>query len=204
MKIKTRPDAIAKLMTKLAADLPEAAEIFAQALEASAAERPALAKRLNEIEEAADDRYRKFLEKIANTFITPFDREDLVSMAEVLDDIIDTFDHSVDLLVRFELDELPKPFIENAHDLVAMCNLARDGIELIKKPKKLRGIWVQLSELENNADRRYHEILTEILNGDTDIFVAMKLKVLADTLEEIANHLEGFVRALAVAAIKET
>ncbi len=204
MKIKTRPDAIAKLMTKSAAGLPEAVKVFAQAFEASPADRPALAKRLHEIEEAADEHHRDFVAKVGDTFITPFDREDLASMAQVLDDVIDMLDHAVDLLVRFEVGQLPKAFIENAHDLIEMSQLARDGVELIKKPKKLRALWLQLTEYENNMDRRYHEILTDILNGDLDVFLAIKLKILADTTERVADHLEGFVRALAVAAIKET
>jgi uncharacterized protein len=204
MKIKSRPDAIAKLMTRLVEGLPEATSLFAEALESNQKNRSQIVLQLRKAEEQADERHNAFLAKVEDTFITPFDREDLLSMAEVLDDVIDNLDHAADLLTRFELEPLPKAFIAGGHDLNEMGNLAVGAVEMIKKPKKFRVRADEIALIENRMDCRYNEILADILSGKHEVFVAMKLQVIADMIEQTANMIDNFVSSLARAAIKET
>ena len=85
-----------------------------------------------------------------------------------------------------------------------MAKLAQTAVELIKKPKKLYATAISLNKIENTIDQRYHKELAVIFDGSTDIYIAMKYKILADCMEQVADTLESFVRTLAVAAIKET
>lgn len=204
MKIKTRPDAIAKLMSDLAAGLPKATSLFAEALAVNAKQRTEVLIAINKVEQEADDRHAAFLTRVEDTFITPFDREDLLSIAELLDDVIDALDHTVDLLVRFELDELPKNFLNCADDLNEMAELVTLAVELIKKPKKFRKHWDDITAIENRLDTRHNEIIADLLSGDYEVFKALKLKAVADTIEHTANMMDEFVRSIARTAIKET
>lgn len=204
MKIKTRPDAIAKLMSDLAAGLPKATSLFAEALAVNAKQRTEVLIAINKVEQEADDRHAAFLTRVEDTFITPFDREDLLSIAELLDDVIDALDHTVDLLVRFELDELPKNFLNCADDLNEMAELVTLAVELIKKPKKFRKHWDEITAIENRLDTRHNEIIADLLSGDYEVFKALKLKAVADTIEHTANMMDEFVRSIARTAIKET
>ena len=204
MKIKTRPDAIAKLMSDLAAGLPKATSLFAEALAVNAKQRTEVLIAINKVEQEADDRHAAFLTRVEDTFITPFDREDLLSIAELLDDVIDALDHTVDLLVRFELDELPKNFLNCADDLNEMAELVTLAVELIKKPKKFRKHWHDITAIENRLDTRHNEIIADLLSGDYEVFKALKLKAVADTIEHTANMMDEFVRSIARTAIKET
>lgn len=204
MKIKTRPDAIAKLMTDLAAGLPKATALFAEALAVDSKQRTEILVSINKVEQEADDRHAAFLTRVEDTFITPFDREDLLNIAELLDDVIDALDHTVDLLVRFELDELPKGFLNCADDLNEMAELVTLAVEVIKKPKKFRSHWDDITAIENRLDTRHNEIVADLLSGDYEIFLALKLKAVADTIEDTANMMDDFVRSIARTAIKET
>lgn len=204
MAIKTRPDAIAKLMTDLAEALPKATKLFEQALESSPKQRREVGAQISKIERDADERHAAFLTRVEDTFITPFDREDLLSIAELLDDVIDSLDHTVDLLIRFELDGLPKAFLACAQDLDSMGNIVPRAMEVIKKPKKFRKLWDDITTLENQLDTRHNEIIAELLSGKYQIFEAMKLKEIADEVEHAANLMDDFVRSIARTAIKET
>lgn len=199
-----RPDAIAKLMTGLVAGLPESTALFVEALESSSKKRPGVLERLHKAETDADARNTVFLTKVEDSFITPFDREDLFSMAEWLEDVIDTLDHGVDLLIRTELDELPKAFLQGAHDLNEMANLSTEAVELIKKPKKFRTVWDSINDLENRMDERHNEVLADLYSGKYEVFEALKMKLIQDTIEDSANNLDRFVRTLARTAIKES
>lgn len=204
MKFKTKPDAIAKLMTSVAKGLPDSASVFAEAFNAKPEDRADFAKKMHVEEEHADKRYTEFIERLSNTFITPFDREDLYGMVDTLDNTIDLFDHSVDLLARFEFGELRDFYGRTATQILEMAGLASEAVELIKKPKKLYTVAVALNKIENSIDAAYNQELAELYDGSLDIFVAVKYKIMADNMEQIANTLESFVRTLAVAAIKET
>ena len=87
-----RPDAIQKMMSEAASHLPDATMAFYSLVTANPEARPALAKKRRYWVEA-DERQVGLMRKVATTFITPYDREDIYGMFETLDDIVDSLDH---------------------------------------------------------------------------------------------------------------
>lgn len=203
MKIKSKPDAIDFLLAKLVEQLPVAAQLFLDAVESGKKKRPDMLEEMHRMEQKADEQHLKFLDKVGDSFITPYDREDLFAMAESADDFIDTLDHALDLVVRFELGSLPTSFEEGAYDLVLMAEKSVAAVELIKKPKKLRATWQEISDLENTMDVRYNETIAKLYSGDFEVFEALRLKNVADAMEKAADTLDVFARSLARTAIKE-
>lgn len=204
MKLKKRPDAIIKLASEAVAHLPEATAAFHDFVAAEPSARPPLMARLSKIEEAADESYLKLVRKIADTFITPYDREDLYNMCEALDDAIDALDHAGRLVLGFEMERLPQTFVDSAVELMAMSDEAAEAVGNIKKPKKLEKNLYALNKHENKLDFAYRELLCETLVEGADPIAAMRLMVLADLVEQAATQIDEFTRTLAVAAIKET
>lgn len=203
MKIKSKPDAIDFLLARLVEQLPAAAQLFYDAVNSSKKKRPEILESLHQIEQAADEQQLKFLDKVGDSFITPYDREDLFAMAESCDDFIDILDHALDLIVRFKIGSLPKSFEEGAYDLQLMAEKAVEALELIKKPKKLRTTWQEISSLENAMDVRYNETLAKLYGGDYEVFEALQLKNIADAMEKAADTVDVFARTLARTSIKE-
>ena len=204
MKIKSRPDAISKLMSDLIEVLPTATKYFAAAIAADPEERPALQALVHEAEETADRHLAALLTKIEDTFITPFDREDLLSIAEMFDDAFDRLDYTVELLVRFDLAELPPGYTKFADTLHTMAELTVTAASVIKKPKKFRSIWDEVSALENALDTLHADLVVETLSGNFDVFRALQLKEIADQMEDTSNLIDAFVVSIARTAIKET
>lgn len=203
VKLK-RPDAIAKMMSEAASHLPDATMAFYSLVTANPAARPALAGKLSKIEEEADERYVKLIRKVSTTFITPYDREDIFGMFETLDDIVDELDHAGRLVIDFEMLELPRELIDSATELVKMSEKARDATEFIKKPNKMEKALFAINEHENHLDTSYRRLLRNALTPGSDPIEALKLKILADSVEQAATNIESFTRALSIAAIKET
>ena len=85
-----------------------------------------------------------------------------------------------------------------------MAELVTLAVELIKKPKKFRKHWDDITAIENRLDTRHNEIIADLLSGDYEVFKALKLKAVADTIEHTANMMDEFVRSIARTAIKET
>ena len=57
---------------------------------------------------------------------------------------------------------------------------------------------------ENNLDSAYRALLRKALMPGSDPIEAIKVKILADSIEHAATRIESFARALSIAAIKET
>ncbi len=75
---------------------------------------------LKAIEHEGDQITRQIFEALNTTFITPFDREDIRSLASDLDDILDHLESVAKYLVLFELAEAPEPLRRFAEILLSM------------------------------------------------------------------------------------
>ena len=204
IKFKTKPDAIQKMIGESVVHLPVVATAFYTLASANPEGRAELADKLHKLEEEADERYVKTVRKVSETFITPNEREDIYNMMETLDDIVDCLDHAGHLIIDFNLQRLPGPFLKSATELVAMCDQARDAVGLLKKPAKLEKVFFAINTHENKLDQGYRALLREILVDGADPIHALKLITLADVVEQAATRIDDFTRTLAVAAIKET
>lgn len=78
--------------TSQARQLEQAVEILTHIYAASPEERIALRDQLHEVEHRGDELNHEIIQRINSSFITPFDREDLQSLASHLDDCLDFID----------------------------------------------------------------------------------------------------------------
>ena len=70
-------------------------------------DREDIAKRMRDAEHAADETTHAIVRRVNTTFVTPFDREDIYSLASGLDDVMDFMEEAVDLILLYEVVKLP-------------------------------------------------------------------------------------------------
>ncbi len=203
LKHEPAPDAVKALLLATAHRLPHAAEVFAEALRGPADVRPLFSAELHVLEQDADEAYIEFLVKVSDTFMTPYDREDLYQLAEILDDIVDTLDHVVDLTKTFGLGEIPKSIVRMSEEIVAMTRLDDVATGQITDPENGRVTWLELSVRGNTVSALYRETLADLLSGKYPPREALKLKVIADRCDRIGELLLRYMQTLVLVAIKE-
>jgi uncharacterized protein Yka (UPF0111/DUF47 family) len=59
-------------------------------------DREAIARRMRDAEHEADETTHSIVRRVNSTFVTPFDREDIYSLASGLDDVMDFMEEAVD------------------------------------------------------------------------------------------------------------
>jgi len=67
---------------------------------------PENAKRLERLEHDADQLTHELVEKVNRTFITPFDREDIYSLATELDDVMDLMEAATERFILFKVQQM--------------------------------------------------------------------------------------------------
>lgn len=204
MKMKKRQDAILSMLSQFVVMLPVAAKGFCDVVGAEPDEREQPLKVLCGLERDADILYVKLLRKVAATFITPYDREDLYRTLDKLDDVIDDLEQAGLLLVGFGDVTPPEEFRDYTSGLIAMCEQTCDMVSVLKKPKKFEKHLVEFYDLKAVTDERYRTLLVADLTPGADPIRAMQTAALLDWVRRAGSDLEEFVRSMGAIAIKET
>ena len=186
-----------------ARNIVEAAEVL-ERLIAPGADRSTLNARMREIEHANDENTHEVMRRLNSTFVTPFDREDIYDLASRLDDVVDFLEAAADLIVLYELQELPEPTRQVVRVLVQAAHVTAEAMPRLQSMKDLSSFWIEVNRLENEADQLYRRTLATLFNGTYDALTALKLKDVADEVEAAADALEDVADSVETIVLKES
>jgi predicted phosphate transport protein (TIGR00153 family) len=189
--------------TAAASNLVLGADLLAEML-APGADRPVLAKRLRDIEHDSDEITHTVMRQLNSTFVTPFDREDIYRLANRLDDVMDFMEAAADLVVLYELGELPPENLRVVEVLQRAAAMTAEAMPRLKDMKNLEEYWIEVNRLENEADQIYRRTVARLFSGEYDALTALKLKDVADELELAADALEDVADAVETITVKES
>lgn len=206
MRISRKPTGARffELFTGIGANIGGSVEVLREYVRAPVERRAGLAARMHELERAGDEATHAIIEHLDRSFVTPFDREDIYRLASRLDDVVDHMDAAVDLATLYRVGELPRG-VETQVDL--LCRAARltaEAMPRLVEPQNLTSYWVEVNELENEADQVYRRLLSELFDGQRDALEVMKLKDVVEELEAAADAFEHVADAVHSIAVKES
>ena len=168
------------------------------------ADRVALAERMREAEHLADEATHEIIRRVNKTFVTPFDREDIYSLASALDDVMDFMEEAVDMVLLYEIDNLPSELAEQVSVIQRCAEVTADSMPRLQSMKNLDEFWIEINRLENAGDKTYRRILAKLFNGETEALEVMKLKDVVDSLEAAIDAFESVANVVEQIAVKES
>jgi predicted phosphate transport protein (TIGR00153 family) len=156
---------------------------------------------LKAIEHRGDEMTHGILIKLNQTFITPFDREDIYRLASSLDDVLDFIYAAGVRLVMYKITSAPEAACKLAEVLVKQSDQLSEAVTgLEKKHDHVLQNCVEINRLENEADQVAREAIGVLFDKEKDPISLIKLKELYEVLEtatdkaeDAANVLEGVV-----------
>lgn len=192
------------LFARSANNIVTGSQLLQELLETETSERAALSERMRATEHAGDDATHAIFYQLNSSFITPFDREDIYKLASSLDDIMDYMEEALDLVVLYQIDELP-PGVDRQIELLGhTARLTADAMPLLRTMKDLNEYWVEINRLENDADQVHRRLIAHLFNGSYDAIEVMKLKQVVDVLEEAVDAFEHVANTIEAIAVKES
>jgi predicted phosphate transport protein (TIGR00153 family) len=192
------------LFTEAANNICDAATLLTQLFAAAPAERPDIAARIRELEHASDDVAHKTLRQLNSTFVTPFDRADIYELTSKLDDVMDFIEAASDLVVLYEVGELPGEMAAIADVLLRASRTTADAMPRLRTMESLDDYWIEANRLENEADKLHRRFVAKLFSGDYDALTVMKLKEIVEQLEEAADAFEHVANTVETIAVKES
>ncbi len=131
----------------------------------------AILPKAREIESEGDQLGHDVYTAIACDFITPLEREDIITLTSSLDDILDYLEDVMQRLYVYDVSAMHEKAYEFAEIIVRACeqlNLAMADFRNFKKSKKFRSIVISINNCEEEADRLFMHILHELHTAKRD------------------------------------
>ena len=185
----------------------ECSEVFVELIKSSdKEERKALYKQIKALETKGDGILTHLFDELNNTFITPFDREDINDLGEELDDVLDDMNSAAKRIVMYRPEILPEKTLEMAKLLNESCKLIQKATEELdkmkKNPKTVKNICVKLHKLENQADDLYEEFLTEIFENEKNGIELIKNKEIVQEIERATDRADNIGKIIKTIIVK--
>src|SRR5438128_7953750 len=159
-------------------------------------------KQLQEIEHRADDITHAIITKLNQTFITPFDREDIHRLASSLDDVLDFVNAAAVRLTLYRIFDPPPAASELAGLIVQQSEELAIGVSLLQNNQNVLEHCVEVNRLENEADRVSRKAIAELFEHEKDPIQLIKLKELYEVLENATDKAEDAANVLEAVALK--
>jgi predicted phosphate transport protein (TIGR00153 family) len=164
----------------------------------------AIAKKMTAAEHENDETTHEIVRLVNTTFVTPFDREDIYRLASDLDDVMDFMEEAVDLVLLYEVEELPKEVATLVEVLQRSAEITAAAMPRLRTMKDLEEYWIEINRLENQGDRSYRRILARLFDGRYDALTVLKLKDVVESLEHAIDAFEHVANTTEQIAVKES
>ena len=142
------------------------------------------------------------------TFITPFDREDITVLTDEMDDIIDIINSVARKIMLYSPETLIPEMLEMAvvikKGAVEIKNAVYELPNIKKYDKQIRLHTKQIKHLEQEADALYELGTSKLFKSNIRPEELIKLKEIIQDLERIANKINSVGKILKTIIIKYT
>ncbi|MDR1682481.1 MAG: DUF47 family protein [Candidatus Symbiothrix sp.] len=169
-------------------------------------QRDALCIQIKTEESKGDFLSNQIAKELNNTFITPFDREDINALADRIEEVLDVINrvaHKVHLYSPERFTEFAIRMTEIIQEGTIEIQGAVTGLEHLKKSDTVfRKHYKKIKALEEAADVVYGEGIMDLFQNETNTIELIKLKEIIQELEKAANKVNSTGKVIKTIFVK--
>ena len=201
MRLIPRESKFFRMFSEVSQNLTQGTRLLHDILQNPANMEPRL-DQLQEIEHRGDDMTHGILTALNQTFITPFDREDIHRLTSSLDDVLDFVNAAGVRLRLYKITTPPSIAAELAAMIVKQSEELAQGVSFLEKNKLVLEHCVEVHRLENEADRLSRKAIAELFDNEKDPIQLIKIKELYEVLETATDKAEDAANVLEAVTLK--
>jgi hypothetical protein len=165
---------------------------------------PELCAEVARHENDADDITREAMLAVRRTFITPFDRSDIIDLISSMDDAIDQMHKTAKAITLFEQRQFQPLMVQLGEIIVKAADLTAEATPLLRSLKtnaaRLNQIAEEVTRLEDESDKLYDDGIAALYRGpakkDPMAYIVGAeiydhLEKVVDRFEDVANRISG-------------
>ena len=190
------------MFAEVSKNLCDGARLLEKILRQGGSDIPQMVQQFKSIEHRGDDMTHGILKKLNQTFITPFDREDIHRLASSLDDVLDSMNAAAVRLVMYKITDPPKACADLAVLIIQQADELSKAVSLLGKNQNLLEHCVEVNRLENEADVVSRAAIAELFETEEDPIRLIKIKELYEVLESTTDKAEDVANVLEAVVLK--
>jgi hypothetical protein len=159
-------------------------------------------QQLHDIEHKGDNLTHSVLVKLHQTFITPFDREDIHALASAMDDVLDYLHAAGERLVMYKITQAPSQAVDLADVIIRQSTEIQSAVASLDKHDRVLERCVEINRLENEADTLARTALADLFEREKDPISLIKQKELIEVLETATDKAEDAANILESVVLK--
>ena len=195
-----REDEYFELFSQITGKVQDATNLLVRMVTEDDADFIAYAKQIKDVEHNCDESTHRVTTKLNKSFITPFDREDIYTLAVALDDVCDYIDAAARAIRMYDIRKFNEYVRQLARLLNTQASAMNSAVGMLKNPAGMNAQIVEIHRLENEADEAYSRAIGDLFKNSTDAIEVIKQKELLEILEngtdkceQVANIMESVV-----------
>lgn len=148
---------------------------------------------MHDIEHAEDLDKHEMMRALVKEFIPPIEREDIMSLAQELDDVTDTIEDVLIRLYMFNIQEIRAEAIDFCKVIIKCCDALKKVVEEFanfKKSKTIHEYIVEINHLEEEGDKIYTDAVRRLYVESGDATEILKWRETFDRLEKCCDACE--------------
>jgi predicted phosphate transport protein (TIGR00153 family) len=169
-------------------------------------ERERWASEVDTAERAADKITAEVNRLLHKTFITPLDRDQIHSLINAMDDILDLLQDATETMSLYDVRAMTEEVLRLGDLSAKCCERVQHAVSLLPKISQPATAEAaiktceEIDKLESDADRVMRNAMSKLFREETDVRELIKLKTIyeqlesiSDRCEDVANLIEGVV-----------
>ncbi len=180
------------LFDKQAENMVQTAEFYKKIVDENAFT-PENVRAMHEKEHYGDELTHTIINTLNETFITPFDREDIMALANHMDDVVDGIYMITNRFALYKI-KTPSERSKKMADVLARATKAvQKAVGALRNKKLMKETLMQcveINRLENEADVIRDEAISDLFENEKDPIMVIKLKELYEESENVADYCE--------------
>jgi predicted phosphate transport protein (TIGR00153 family) len=159
-------------------------------------------QKIKQLEHKGDTLTHELITKLNQTFITPFDREDIHMLSSRIDDVLDLVDAASSRLVLYRMHTIRPGIVELAEVLQQAAARILDAVRVLEKRDHILDYCIEINRLENEADRISRDLIAGLFATEKDPVEILKWKEIIEVLETGADKAEDVANVIEAITLK--
>ena len=199
-----REDEYFSLFSQITGKIQDASNILVRMVSEENADLIAYSRQVKDIEHGCDEITHKVTTKLNKSFITPFDREDIFTLAVGLDDVCDYIDAAARAIRMYNITEFNEFVRQLARLISSQASAMNSAVAMLQDPRGMNAQIVEIHRLENEADEAYSRAIGDLFKNSTDPIEVIKQKELLEILENATDRCESVANIMESVVLKHS
>lgn len=185
-------DPVLEALYEITENMHEAAKYFKTYKIQSAEDVIQFSQKMKEFESKGDTYIHQIIQTLNKVFITALEREDILSLAVKLDDVLDGMEACAARFYMYDITHVDEFMTGLAANIEQSTEQILNSMALLRERKllQMREFTVRINTLESEADELLRTGMRKLMQESTDAIHIMKYKEVYEILEGVSDYCE--------------